>query len=425
MPTQTPHMHEASTLINLHRLLVLRNIAIAGQITAVLVAAFALHVAVPLANVGIVIAGLALLNALAWRRLKRQRPGSHEFIAHLLADVLGLTLLLYFTGGATNPFVWLLLLSLTIAATVLSRRQTWVIAAVTIACYSGLMVLYRPLPGASGHSGHFEMHVFGMWLGFVLSATLIAYFVAGMGQTLREQERALAQARERALRDERLLSLATLAAGAAHELGTPLGTMAVLIKEMQVQDRSPDDQESLGILEAQIRRCREALTTISASAGEVRAESGCAVALDRYLQDLLGQWQVLRPGVRLEYNRPDLPPGLRIVADRTLTQALANLLHNAADASPQHVTVAAVVEEDTLALTVADRGAGLSPKVASVLGRALVTTKEAGNGLGLYLTQGVIERLGGDLTLSPRSGGGTVARVALPLERLRAAAASI
>lgn len=422
MPTQTAHMHEASALINLRRLLVLRNIAIAGQTVTVLVAAFALHMAVPLANVGIVIAGLALLNVLAWRRLKRQRPGSHEFTAHLLADVLGLTALLYFTGGATNPFVWLLLLSLTIAATVLSRRQTWIIAAVTIACYSGLMVLYQPLPGASGMSGHFEMHVFGMWLGFVLSAALIAYFVAGMGQTLREQERALAEARERALRDERLLSLATLAAGAAHELGTPLGTMAILVKEMQAQARSPDDQESLGILEQQVQRCRQALTTISASAGEARAESGCAVALDRYLQDLLSQWQALRPGVCLKYDCPELPPKLRIVADRTLTQALTNLLHNAADASPHHVAVAAAVEGDTLALTVADRGTGLSPKVASVLGRALVTTKEAGNGLGLYLSLGVIERLGGDLTLGPRSGGGTVARIWLPLERLRAAA---
>ncbi|MDN5869490.1 MAG: ATP-binding protein [Nitrococcus sp.] len=422
MPTQTSRMHEASTLINLRRLLMLRNIAIAGQTVAVLVAAFALHIAVPLVNVGIVIAVLALLNALAWWQLKRQQPGSHEFIAHLLADVLGLTALLYFTGGATNPFVWLLLLSLTIAATVLSRRQTWIIAAVTIGCYSGLMVLYQPLPSASGHGGQFQMHVFGMWLGFVLAATLIAHFVAGMGQTLREQERALASARERALRDERLLSLATLAAGAAHELGTPLGTMAVLVKEMQAQARAPDDQESLRILVEQIHRCREALTTISASAGEVRAESGCAVALDRYLQDLLSEWQILRPGVRLEYIGPDLSADLQIVADRTLTQALANLLHNAADASPHHVTVTAFVEEDTFTLTVADRGAGLSPKVVSVLGRALVTTKEAGNGLGLYLTQGVIERLGGDLTLSPRRGGGTVARVALPLERLRAAA---
>jgi two-component system sensor histidine kinase RegB len=126
--------------------------------------------------------------------------------------------------------------------------------------------------------------------------------------------------------------------------------------------------------------------------------------------------------VRLKYDCPELPPKLRIVADRTLTQALTNLLHNAADASPHHVAVAAAVEGDTLALTVADRGTGLSPKVASVLGRALVTTKEAGNGLGLYLSLGVIERLGGDLTLGPRSGGGTVARVWLPLERLRAAA---
>ncbi|EAR22428.1 ATP-binding protein [Nitrococcus mobilis] len=415
-------MHEASTRINLRHLLMLRNFTIAGQTAAVLVAAFALNMAVPLADVGLVIAGLALLNAVAWRRLKRQQPGSHEFMVHLLADVLGLTALLYFTGGATNPFVWLLLLSLTIAATVLSRRQTWIIAAVTIACYSGLMVVYRPLPGAGGASGHFQMHVLGMWLGFMLSAALIAYFVAGMGQTLREQERALARARERALRDERLLSLATLAAGAAHELGTPLGTMAVLLKEMQAQVRSPNDQENVRILQAQIGRCRQALTTISASAGEVRAESGCAVALDRYLQDLLSQWQVLRPGVRLECSRCVLPSGLRIVADRTLTQALANLLHNAADASPDQISVAAAVEDDTLELTVSDRGAGLSPKIAAVLGRAPVTTKATGNGLGLYLTQGVIERLGGALTLSPRSGGGTVARVLLPLQRLRAAA---
>lgn len=422
MPRQSTRMHEASALINLRRLLVLRNVAIAGQTVAVLVAAFALNMDVPLGAVSLVIAGLALLNAVAWWRLKRQLPGSHEFIAHLLADVLGLTALLYFTGGATNPFVWLLLISLTIAATVLSRRQTWVIAAVTIACYSGLMVVYRPLPGASGASGHFQMHVLGMWLGFMLSAALIAYFVAGMGQTLREQERALARARERALRDERLLSLATLAAGAAHELGTPLGTMAVLVKEMQAPARSADDEENLSILEAQIRRCRQALTTISASAGEVRAESGYAVTLDRYLEDLLSEWQLLRPGVRLEYKRPDPPAGLRIVADRTLTQALANLLHNAADASPDHVTVAALVQENTLALTVADRGGGVNPKVASVLGRVLVTTKETGNGLGLYLTQGVIDRLGGALTLSPREGGGTVAQVSLPLERLRAAA---
>lgn len=416
-------MHEASALINLRRLLVLRNIAIAGQTTAVLVAAFALHIAVPLAPVGVVIAALTVLNVMAWQRLRRQQPGSHEFMVHLLADVLGLTLLLYFTGGATNPFVWLLLLSLTIAATVLSRRQTWIIAAVTIACYSGLMVLYQPLSGAMAHNIHFQMHVFGMWLGFLLSATLIAHFVAGMGQTLREQERALARARERALRDERLLSLATLAAGTAHELGTPLGTMAVLVKEMQAQRPSPDDQENLDILEEQIGRCREALNTISASAGEVRAESGCAVTLDRYLQDLLNEWQTLRPGVRLVYDWPELPPGLYIVADRTLSQALTNLLHNAADASPEQVMVAAAVEEDALALTVTDCGAGLSPKVAPMLGRAVVTTKEAGSGLGLYLSQGVIERLGGDLALSPRSGGGTVARVRLPLERLRAAVA--
>ncbi|MCO6439653.1 MAG: HAMP domain-containing histidine kinase [Nitrococcus mobilis] len=422
MPIQMTGMHEASTRINLRRLLMLRNFTIAGQTVAVLVAAFALNMAVPLADVGLIIAGLALLNAVAWRRLKRQQPGSHEFMVHLLADVLGLTALLYFTGGATNPFVWLLLLSLTIAATVLSRRQTWIIATVTIACYSGLMVLYRPLSGAGGAGGHFQMHVLGMWLGFMLSAALIAYFVAGMGQTLREQEHALARARERALRDERLLSLATLAAGAAHELGTPLGTMAVLLKEMQAQPRPPDDQENLGILQAQIGRCRQALTTISASAGEVRAESGCAVALDRYLQDLLSQWQVLRPGVRVEYNGSMLPSGLRIVADRTLTQSLVNLLHNAADASPHQISVAAEVADDTLELTVADRGAGLSPKIAAVLGRAPVTTKVTGNGLGLYLTQGIIERLGGALTLSPRSGGGTVAQVLLPLERLRAAA---
>src|ERR1051325_4745874 len=235
--TSMPIAAPTPAAVNLQRLVVLRTIALAGQALAVWAAVTWLQVALPLEPVIAILAAATIVNFFTWRRLRLVWPVRDlELFVHLTFDAVALTAVLYFAGGPTNPFVSLYLLPLTLTAAALSWRYTWSMAALTLTCYSLLLVSYVPLyhrhPGAALHElDDFKMHVFGMWLGFILSAGLIAYFAVRMRETLRERDRLRAQVREQELRHERVLALGTLAAGAAHELGTPLSTIAVLRSE--------------------------------------------------------------------------------------------------------------------------------------------------------------------------------------------------
>jgi two-component system, sensor histidine kinase RegB len=191
-----------------------------------------------------------------------------------MADVLLLTILLYYSGGSTNPFALLYLTPLTLTAAALSWRYTWTLLALTVACYSGLLAYYMPLyhshQGVEQHVlDDFKLHVVGTWLGFLLSGVLIAYFAVRMRETLREHDQLRATIRERELQHDRVLSLGTFAAGAAHELGTPLSTIAVISKELQ---HDKHDVRQLQILRAQVERCKEILASLSAAVGQTRAE---------------------------------------------------------------------------------------------------------------------------------------------------------
>ncbi|MEE9222711.1 MAG: sensor histidine kinase, partial [Nitrosomonadaceae bacterium] len=220
---------------NLQRLFLLRSIAIVVQCLTFAAVHWVLEMPLPWTEMVTVVIFLAVLNFATWLRLRRNWPvSSIEFFAQILIDVFALGALLYFSGGSTNPFVSLYLLPLTITAAALPWAYTWVMAAITISCYSLLLFYYVPLPhDHSEHNSEFNLHVFGMWLAFVLSTVLIAWFVVKMGISIRERDKNLSQAREQALRDEQLIALGTLAAGAAHELGTPLSTMAVVSRELQ------------------------------------------------------------------------------------------------------------------------------------------------------------------------------------------------
>jgi len=425
MPEELAREESVRETVDLRRLFVLRNVAIGGQIATVVTAVGILNMPLPLAPIAGIIAALAVFNAITWFRLRRRwQVTQFGFAGHLLVDVLALTGLLYFSGGATNPFVTLFLLPLTISATVLAGRYTWALSAFTVGCYTLLMRGYVPLPHRDAEMNSFSMHVLGMWLGFVLSAGVIAYFVVGMGNTLRRRERALTAAREQALRDAQLVELGTLAASTAHELGTPLGTMALIAAELDEECDQTDTptRERLQSLHDQIGRCKSALATLAASAGGVRLSGGGPMTVDRYLAALYSEWHQGRPGLAVKVDWQGDDPAPSILADRTLNQALTNILDNAADASPLAIEWRARWNQAEFVIDIRDDGPGMTAEVKRMAGLLPFTGKPEGLGLGLFLAHAIIGRFGGTVTLFDCKGGGCCTRVLLPCTQLAGAA---
>lgn len=379
---------------------------------------------------------LCLFNWWTWLRLGSQEPISeNELFVQLSCDVLAITAILYFTGGATNPIAWFFLLPIIIAATVLPQEYTWYMVIFTSGCYTLLMSYYQPLPdiqpipvqGENVHAMHamlpkhdLDLHVFGMWFGFVFSAVLVAYFVVEMAKTLRARDHSLAEARELSLRNERVVALGTLAAGAAHEMGTPLGTMAILIREIENDSEADEDidlQQKMKILREQVTRCKQALSVMSASAGEIRAESGRLMPLTAYLDSVVESWRQQLPGKKLHYRKAGPLPAPGIVAELTLTHALINILNNAAEVSPKGVELHARWDHHSLTLRILDRGPGIAPSISEQIGKAPVaSTKDQGLGVGLFLAFSTIHRLDGRIEMAPRQGGiGTRTQIVLPI----------
>lgn len=413
----------SSAAVNLQRLVVLRAIILIAQIGAVTAAYQFGSLRLPLMPLFAVFGAMALVNVGTWLRLRHGRGVSDvELFAHLVFDAVALTVALYYAGGSTNPFTSLYLLPLTLTAAALPGVYTWVMLGLTGACYSLLLFYYVPLAlPHTDHADDFRLHVIGMWLGFLTSAALIAYFAVHMAQTLRRHDRLRAELRERELKHQRVVALGTLAAGAAHELGTPLSTMAVLVHDLSPRAAAPD---KLKILREQIERCKQILSTLSGAVGETRAESGRRLPLDAYLGELIERWRTLRPHASLRYEADGVRPAPEIMAEQTLSQAILSILNNAADVSPEVMSLHARWTDAELTLEVRDRGPGLAPDAYARVGREPFTTKAAGEGmgLGLFLAHAAIERLGGRVYLTDADGGGARCRLTLPLAPLRVAA---
>ena len=236
-----PRTSKSAPQENFKSLLLLRVFGMLGQLVAILLAVHHIQLSLPIEPLLALLLVNAIWSAASYVLFQRQEKVSENgFFIQLVFDVLMLTALLYFTGGATNPFAWLLLVPHTIASTILSKRYAWLMAVIASLAYTVIVYFYVPLmhmdhPMEMGMGGHFEEHIIGMWLGFVLSAFLMAYFVAGMADALRKRNQVLNELKEKMYRDERLVALGTLATGAAHELGTPLGTMDIIAHELELQ----------------------------------------------------------------------------------------------------------------------------------------------------------------------------------------------
>lgn len=403
---------------NLVRLTIVRGITWTGFLGAIIfgieVLGFQLHV-VPVISV---IIAMGLINVATWWRLGRPRAVTDtEYLLHLLADIAGLSLLFYYTGGSTNPFITYYLVPVTIAAATLPWRHAWLIASVAMVGYTFLMLYFEPVPQFSHGiiAGSISLHVLGMWLNFGLSAGLVTFFIYKMAHALRRRDQTLSRTREAALRNEQVLAVATQAAGTAHELGTPLSTMAVLLKEMREEaKKNPQLIEDIDLLRQQVDTCKSHLQHLVANADRRRLAEPERRSVDVWLSQVIQRWLVLRPDVshRLEIAERRGMPTLTV--DATLDQALTNLLNNAADANPENITVNLDWTSDEVIIDIRDHGPGVAMSIADQLGETFVSTKSKGMGIGLFLTHATINRFGGGVSLYNHEEGGTLTEVKLP-----------
>jgi len=417
---------------NLYRLFVLRNLLIMAFFFLFAYLSYSSS-SFPLIYISFILGSLLVFNLLTgWWLYARKPVTDNTLIWQLSIDVAAFTGVLYLTGGASNPFGWFYLVPIFIAATLLPGRSVWIIAGLSIVAYTSLMFFYLPDAGVpdehmqhidgfqQGSSSGFHQHIIGMWLGFLVTALLVAYVVTRMAASIRERDQYLAQARENALRDERLVALGTLAAGTAHELGTPLSTIAVVIKEMQLSAESEQNMEYLGIIRKQVERCKTALAMISHCAGEELMRGGEMLPVRQYISNIIEQWQQQRPSTQLVLASDLESLDSQILAEQTMTQALINILNNAADASPQEITLQIEEQGERVIVSVMDNGRGLDSMAQAHAGKHRYSSKKHGLGLGLFLAHASIERLGGEILLTNREQGGAIVKIILPLTQRKA-----
>jgi two-component system sensor histidine kinase RegB len=438
---------QVSVRQNLKWLFILRNLMICCEVMLIILAVHGLEIRLPEQQLWLVVLSTGAANIYTSARMQADDPITElEIFSQICLDVFAIAALLYLTGGASNPITWVFLLPLIITAIMLPQAYAWYMVILTTSLYTMLIAFNIPLPSIEPHmpnpeliksdmesyqmlqhahvmndKSYFSLHMFGMWFGFVFSAGLVAFFVVELARTLRVQERSLAKARENALRDERVIALGTLAASAAHDMGTPLGTIAIVSHELAQEypvHRYPELNEKMQIIQQQINRCKDALSVMSASAGEGRAESGRVMTLIEYLDDVIKQWRTHEPDVKLNYFiDSNIEMNARIIAERTLTHSLINILNNAAEASPLELGIEfhASWDLDNLSLKIRDFGPGFPPEIVDFAGKQPVVSKKRGLGVGLFLTYSTINRLGGVINHYNSDSGGAIVEIELPL----------
>ncbi len=410
----------AAGLKNLHQLIQLRWVAVVGQLLTIEATHYALDMDLPLREMITIVAGLVVFNIaslLRWRT-RRAVPDAELFMV-LLVDVAALTAQLFLSGGIANPFVFLYLLQIAVGSMLLRRGYTWSIVVIASACVMLLSQYSHPLPVTPDFNGGWRSpYVLGLLVCFMLNAVLVVIFITRISHNLRRRDARLAAVRQHAAEAEHIVRMGLLASGAAHELGTPLSTMAVILgdwKRIAPQAADPVFQEDITEMETQVQRCKTIVSGILLSAGETRGEASSETTVCRFLDTVVEDWRATRSIETLAYDnriQNDAP----MVADTTLEQMVFNVLDNAREASPQWVSLQAESNNDALRIVVTDKGPGFAPAVLAQVGKPYHSTKgRPGGGLGLFLSMNVARTLGGSVTARNLPEGGAEVTISISL----------
>ena len=415
------NMIQSADTINFSWLIRLRWGAIVGQALLILIASQVFSIDLHLWALTLVLSIAIFTNIFASLLLTKKNVSIKNWsIAILVLDTLLLTTILYFSGGPFNPFNFLYLVHITLAAIILPVAWTWVLVGLAFCCFGLLFLQHIPLmSGTSVHPGMhegFHFHLYGMWIAFGVASIFIVYFVQRLIRALAERDQEVATLKRREAFTEKLSALATLSAGAAHELSTPLSTIAVISKELerQLKQMQPDLSESIcdsQMIRQEVKRCQEILRQMSLDSGQMMGESLKEITLNQLLEETRAFFgdskRVILKGV--------VPSILLNIPAQALTTALRALIKNALQASKEEnpVFVDAKVEGKYCKIEIEDQGKGMTPEVLESMGSPFFTTKTPGEGMGLgvFLSRSIIERLGGNLEYRSVAGVGTRATV--------------
>ncbi|MCO7224848.1 histidine kinase dimerization/phospho-acceptor domain-containing protein [Pleionea sp. CnH1-48] len=400
---QTLLYQNASSKQQLLRLIQVRFVYILGQLLVLAIAYQFFNFVVPTPPIALILLVEVFACTYSIYQLRKLSSVSElVFLMQLLFDLSAIGALLYFTGGATNAFVSLLLLPVTLGALICRALYAWAIGCYAILIYSILLIPLIPLDGMGSMEGHhhsMNLHYVGMWLTFLISTLLILYFVNKLSAALATKYKELASFKEQQLRNEQVIALGLLSANAAHQLATPLASIKMICEELSEQN---SEDELIELMEQQVDRCQNILQRLKHKVNDPSPDDGQSIAISDFIELLKEQWLISYPDHQLAISN-SMSPHTLVTSDASLLPAVINLLDNAARANKKaniNQTAMSINEQDNFVyLTFTNSASSVSNFVAEELGKRPLLSTEGGMGIGFLLANSSIERVRGEVWL--------------------------
>lgn len=410
--------------VGLRPLTLIRWVAVAGQATALLVVHYGLGFDLPIVPAFAVVGASVALNVvIALRRPARGRLSEVEAALHLAFDVLQLAVLLYLTGGLTNPFALLIVAPVTVSATLLSRRSTIALCGLAIGCATVLAVWHQPLP-LEQVGIEPPLFVAGTWTAVVIGTVFLAVYTGSVSEERRRMHDALSATQLALAREQRLSSLGALAAATAHELGSPLATIAVTANELAKEIPSGTPlADDVAILRSESERCREILAELGQRSVASGDDPYSVLPLSVLVEAAAEPHQQEGAELKLRFTALDESAEPMVRRSPELIHGLGNIIQNAMQFSRRDVSVTAGWDDRMVTLAVRDDGPGFPPAVLDRIGEPYVSSRQRGDrhlGLGIFIAQTLLEQTGAGLSFGNGRRGGAEVAVFWPRDKLEA-----
>ena len=382
---------------------------------------------VPLVFILWLIGAVMISVLLGYWRLKSSRVVSNlELFCHLQVDVVFLIILLLNTGGASNPLISYLLVLLAVTATLLPRVYVNSFAVGGILIYTSFLLIDLQAEQDIGvgtiiQETTFQLHLVGMWVIFLVSAILISVLISRMVSTIQDREINLAKSRENEMRSEQLVAIGTLAAGTAHALGTPLSTMAVLLTDLDKLDAnelgSAEIKGDISVLKQQVTRCKHSLTQLARYYNKDNPDQEENLTLADFVNDIQDYIVNVHPAAPVTFTLRGSEDS-QVTSNLSVKHAVINIIENGIKAAKSHVEVTfKIVSEDPshFEISINDDGPGIPSEVMEQLGEPFISMRRESMGLGIFLANATIQRLGGTIEMFNLKLGGALTLIKLPL----------